>query len=71
MAEKTNKIKKEDVFRDCVTKVRGRELDLWSRMWNSADVDGCLNSCAGGKGVVRNSAGWEWGTKLRSRYRDF
>ena len=44
---------------------------IWGVMWNSADVDGCLNSCAAGDGVMRSSTDWVWGTKLRSHHRDF
>ena len=44
---------------------------IWGVMWNSADVDGCLKSCAAGDGVMRSSTGWECGTKLKSRHRDF
>ena len=44
---------------------------IWGVIWNSADVDGCRNSCAAGDGVMRSSTDWEWGTKLRSRHRDF
>ena len=29
-------------------------------MWDSADVDGSLKSCAAGEGVMRSSTDWEW-----------
>ena len=39
-------------------KVRDRELDFWDVFWNSDDVDGWLDSGAGGDGVRRSSVGW-------------
>ena len=47
-------------------KVRDRELDFWDVFWNSDDVDGWLDSGAGGDGVGRSSAGWGWCTKLKT-----
>ena len=73
VANRTNgrKNKKASFLLDRATNVWGRELDYEGMVCNSADVDGCLNSGAGGGDVMWSSAEWGWCTKLRSRHRDF
>ena len=69
MAERKNK--KGRVFSETAVLKYEAENSIWGVMWNSADGDGCRNSCAAGDGVMRSSTDWEWGTKPRSRHRDF
>ena len=66
-----NRTQKGRMFSE--TTILGYEAENLIRgvIWNAAHVDGCLNPCAAGDGVMRSSTDWEWGTKPRSRHRDF